>query len=106
MICEVEFGHSPWRVRQAEPGGRRTVLQSDHGGTSCTQPLCCRERARVEGDDRLGLFFGDARFLDLAGTQPTSLTIPVLSTSFDDGVALSAAASTAKLHRASTPSAK
>jgi Zn-dependent M28 family amino/carboxypeptidase len=45
--------------------------------------------------DRLDLFIGDATSLDLEGTQPTDLTIPVVGASFDQGVALAAPGSTA-----------
>ena len=50
-----------------------------------------------QGDapDRLDLFIGDATALDLEGTQPTHLTVPVVGASFDAGVALAAPGSTA-----------
>jgi hypothetical protein len=47
------------------------------------------------GDDRVGLIVGDATSLDLEGTQPTDLNVPVVGASFADGELLAVPGATA-----------
>jgi hypothetical protein len=72
------------KARNAQDAGAEAVVVFNQGNPS-TDPA----------DDREGLFIGDATSLDLEGTQPSDLTVPVVGASFADGVQLAAEGSTA-----------